>query len=323
MEKINLKKVSSETRSYIKSQTIFLKKQGRKNREIAEILNIPAATVANIIYYHKIKGDTFLQEKVRGRKTGEKRTLSIEQEKTIYEIINTSTPKQNGIPSSLWGCQATQQLIKQELAIEMPLRTISSYMKRWRMSYKRPARKNYKQDKKKVEEFTTRTYPEIVQEAKEENAEILFIDETGINNQGYRISGYSPIGCPPVVESVSHRESINMISAISSDGKCRYMVYEKSMDQQRFKDFLYLITRAKTSSKIFVITDNLGAHHGNDVKKWVADRKNKIKLFFLPEYSPELNPVEYLNHNLKQSVHSGILPKTKDDIKKLVTSCNA
>ena len=316
MEKINLKKVSSETRKYIKTQTIYLREQGRKNREIAEILNISATTVANIIYYYKIKGDDFLQEKVRGRKTGEKRTLSPDQERMIYEIINTSTPEQNGIASCLWGCPATQQLIKQKLGIEMPLKTISTYMKRWRMSYKRPTRKNYKRDEKKVEDFTTRTYPEIVQKAKEENAEIFFVDETGINNQSYRISGYSPIGHPPVVASVSHRESISMISAISSDGNCRYMLYEKFMNQQRFKDFLHLITRAKTSRKVIVITDNLGVHHGNEIKQWVADRKDKIELFFLPEYSPELNPDEYLNQVLKQSVHSGILPKTKDDIKK-------
>ena len=177
MEKINLKKVSVETRNYIKTQTIFLRGQGKKNREIAEILNIPATTVANIIYYHKCKGDAFLNEKVRGRKAGEKRILSIDEEKMIYEIINTSTPKQNGITSCLWRCPAVQQLIKQKLSIEISLRTISSYMKRWRMSYKRPTRKNYKQDAKKVEEFKTTTYSEIAQKAKEENAEIIFVDE--------------------------------------------------------------------------------------------------------------------------------------------------
>ena len=319
--KINLKKVSPETRHYIKTQVINLREQGRKNREIAEILNVPACTVANITYYYKIKGVAFLQEKKRGRKTGEKRTLSPEQERMIYEIINSSTPEQNKIASCLWGRPAIQQLIKQKLDIEMPIRTITGYMKRWKMSCKRPVRKNYKQNNKKVEEFKNRTYPEIVQKAKEEKAEILFVDETGINNQEYRMRGFSPIGYAPVVGSVSHRESINMISAISIEGTCRYMCYETSMTQQRFISFMYLITRAKKARKILVITDNLKIHHGLQVQKWLAERKDKIELFFFPAYTPELNPDEYLNNVLKQNVHTGILPKTKDDIKKLITLC--
>ena len=323
MEKINLKEVSAETRKYIKTQTIFLREQGRKNRDIAEILNIQAKTVANIIYYYKLKGEAFLQEKIRGRKAGEKRTLSAEQEKMIYEIINMSSPEQNGIASCLWGCPSIRQLIKQKLGITMPLRTISGYMKRWGMSYKRPTRKNYKQNPKKVEEFKTTTYAEIVQKAKDENADIIFVDETGINNQEYRVRGYSPKGVPPVVSSVSRRESINMISGITSGGICRYQIYDTSMTQQRFIAFLSLITRAKKAKKVLVLTDNLKVHHGNIVKKWLSDRPNKIEMFFLPSYAPELNPDEYLNHVLKQNVHSGVLPKTKDDIKKkLVTSCN-
>lgn len=313
---MNLKKTTSEMRIYIKKRVIAMREQGLKNSEISQVLDIPPCTVANIVYDYKRKGDAIFQEKVRGRKLGEKRTLSPEQEELIYSITNTSTPEQHGIAACLWIGPAVQQLIKQELDIDMPVRTISDYMKRWGMSSQRPTRKNYKQDQAEVETFKTETYPEIAQKAIDEDATIVFIDETGINNQEYRVRGYSLKGHTPVVSSASHRESINMISAIGSDGTCRYMSYEESTTQQRFIRFLDLITRAKTGRKILAITDNLKVHHGNIVKKWLDDRKEKIELFFLPSYSPELNPDEYLNHILKQNIHSGILPKTKDDIKK-------
>ena len=312
----NLKQVSKEMREYIKTRAISLRREGLKNREIAKLLDIPAFTVANIIYYHKRKGSAFLEEKVRGRKLGEKRTLSPEQEEEIQNALRTSKPENERIASSLWSKPAIQELIMRHFGIVMPFSTIGDYLRRWGFSCQRRARKNYKQDEKKVKEFKEKTYPAIVQKANDEAAEILFVDETGINNQEYRVRGYSPIGCAPTVASVSKTERINMISAISQDGTCRYMCYETSMTQTRFIAFMRLITRAKANRKVLVLTDNLKVHHGKNVKEWLSWHKDKIEIFFIPAYSPELNADEYLNHVLKQNIHSGILPRTKDDIKK-------
>ena len=314
--KINLKKVSLEIRIYIKRRTICLRQQGKKHKEIADILDIEEGSVANIISDYNHKGEAIFQEKVRGRKIGEKRTLTLLQEEEIQKIMTTHRPEEEGIASTLWGRPAVQQLLKQKYNIDMPVRSITNYLKRWRMSLQRPSRKNYKQDEAQVEEFKNKTYPEIVRKAITEHAEIMFVDETGINNQEYRIRGYSPIGCTPTVCSVSKRENINMVSAISLEGICRYTCYEKSMTKQRFVAFLKLITRAKGGHKILMITDNLKVHHSKFVQDWVSAHKDKIEIFFIPAYCPELNPDEYLNQVLKQSIHSGILPRTKDDIKK-------
>ena len=105
-----------------------------------------------------------------------------------------------------------------------------------------------------------------------------------------------------------------MISALNSQGEVRYMLYEDSMSQQRFITFLsHMLQTSK--QKIFLILDNLRAHHGKIVAEWVSRHQNKIELFFLPPYSPESNPDEYLNHSLKLSVHSDDLPKNRSDIR--------
>ena len=101
-----------------------------------------------------------------------------------------------------------------------------------------------------------------------------------------------------------------MISALTSQGKVRYMLYEDSMDQQRLITFLGHMLRA-SKQKIFLILDNLKVHHGNVVAEWVSRRRDKIELFFLPSYTPESNPDEYLNHALKLSIHSGNLPNDR------------
>ena len=159
------------------------------------------------------------------------------------------------------------------------------------------------------------TYPAIATKAKKEKAVIYWGDETGINNQEYYVRGFSPKGKTPVVPSFPKMEKINMISAITNQGSCRFMCYEDNMTQQRFIEFMKRLVH-DSDRKVLFIVDNLKVHHGKIVQKWLSEHKEEIEVFYTSPYSPEINPDEYLNHNLKQSVHSGVLPHTKDDILK-------
>jgi transposase len=72
--------------------------------------------------------------------------------------------------------------------------------------------------------------------------------------------------------------------------------------------------------KFFLILDYLKVHHSEIVLNWVERHDEKIEIFFLPSYSPELNPDEYLNCDLKAGVHSGVPARTKDQLKKKIIS---
>ena len=109
------------------------------------------------------------------------------------------------------------------------------------------------------------------------------------------------------------RQRVNMISAVSSQGKVCFMVYQDTMNQQRLIQFMDRLLRT-SGQKVFLILDNLKVHHGKLVTAWLEEHKDKIEVFFLPPYAPEYNPDEYLNHALKISVHSGLLPYTAEDI---------
>ena len=65
-----------------------------------------------------------------------------------------------------------------------------------------------------------------------------------------------------------------------------------------------------SEQKIFLILDNLKVHHSYIVEDWLEEHKSQIEVFFLPSYSPELNPDEYLNFDLKAGVHSGTPART-------------
>ena len=217
------------------------------------------------------------------------------------------------MPFALWTRAAVVQLIHDKLGIDVSLRTVSNYLKRWGMTCQRPAKRAYRQDDKKLKEFMEETYPKIAGKAKAENAEIYWADETGINNQEYYVRGFSTKGRTPVIPTFPKIEKINMISAISSSGKCRFMCYRENMTQQRFIDFMRRLVK-DSDRKVLLIVDNLRGHHGKIVMKWLDNHTKDIEIFYTSPYSPEINPDEYLNHNLKMDVHSGVLPRTEKDL---------
>ena len=115
------------------------------------------------------------------------------------------------------------------------------------------------------------------------------------------------------------KQRVNMISAISSQGSVRFMVYQDAMNQQRLIRFMERLMRT-SEQKVFLILDNLKVHHGKLAAAWLKKNKEKMEVFFLPPYAPEYNPDEYLNHALKISVHSGQLPYTAEDISHKIQS---
>ena len=131
--------------------------------------------------------------------------------------------------------------------------------------------------------------------------------------------GFSPKGRPPVLPVETKHQRVNMISAISSEGSVRFMVYQETMDQQRLIRFMERLV-CSSQRKVFLILDNLKVHHGKLVAAWLKRHTEKIEVFFLPPYAPEYNPDEYLNHALKISVHSGQLPYTAEDISHKIQS---
>lgn len=290
-------------------------KKGKKHKDIAEALGISKYAVDRISSAYKREGARCLNERTRGRKLGEKRQLSSEQEKEIRSILIDKYPNQLKLNFMLWTRAAVCELIYDKYGITITLRNMSEYLKRWGMTCQRPTKKAYFQDNVKLNTFMNETYPAIVEKARKEDAEIYWGDETGINNQAYHIKGYSPKGRTPEIASYNKTEKINMISAITNHGTCRFMCYEENMTQQLFIGFMKRLVK-DADRKVLFIVDNLKVHHGKIVREWLDTHKDEIELFFMSPYSPEINPDEYLNHNLKQNVHSGIIPHTKEQIQK-------
>ena len=97
------------------------------------------------------------------------------------------------------------------------------------------------------------------------------------------------------------------------------MVYENRMNSNTLIKFLKRLIK-DSPRKIFLILDNLRVHHGYAVRDWLKEHENQIEILFLPSYSSELNPDEYLNCDLKAGVHSAIPARSKKQLKRKAIS---
>jgi len=227
--------------------------------------------------------------------------LSIEQQNKVKKLIVEKNPDQLKLPGFLWDRENVRDLIKQLYKVDIALQNISVYLKKWGFSPQRPAKRNYKQDPARIDKWLNEVYPEIKERAKQENAEIAWGDETGCQNECNYVKGYAPIGQTPVMPVTTDKIRINMISAITNQGKLRFMFYEGSMNAKTLIRFMGRLIKG-ASRKIFLIVDNLPSHHAIIVRKWLEKHRDQIEVFYLPPYAPEYNPDEYLNGNLKREM---------------------
>ena len=321
MEKADARNLPPETQEQLRKQAIRLKKKGKSFVAIAELLDVHRNTVSNWWKAYETAGVKGIRSQTRGRRAGEQRSLTPDQEVEIQNLISDKTPEQYKLTFALWTRQAVQELIKWRLGIAMPIRTVGEYLKRWGFTPQKPLKRAYEQRPAEVQKWLNDCYPEITERAKREKAEIHWGDETGIRSDSQHGRSYSPRGKTPVIRLSAKRASTNRISTVTNRGKVRFMVYSGSMNAKRLIAFFKQLIK-DADQKIFLILDNLRVHHSKPVKAWLEEKKNKkqIEVFFLPAYSPELNPDEYLNCDLKAGVHSKPPARNVDQLKGKIRS---
>ena len=113
------------------------------------------------------------------------------------------------------------------------------------------------------------TYPAIEKQAAEEDAEIHWCDETGVQADHHPGMGYSPKGQPATMEVPAPHIHMNQISTITNEGAVRFMTYPGAMNTDLFLVFLRRLLRS-THKKIFLIVDRLKVHEDDTVHEWVS-----------------------------------------------------
>jgi transposase len=286
-----------------------------------------AKTIADIIPYGKLRhvqstikkykegGWEAIALKKMGRPKNSNTKLNPEQEAQIKDTLTEKTPVECGCKGFLWNLRNVVLLVFFLFQIDIPCSTMSKYLNRWGFTSQRPIIRNYSQNPESVRKWLEEEYPAIKMRAEKENVEIFWGDEAGIQNECNYARGYAPKGKTPEAKlNSSHKMRVSIMSAISNQGKLRFMIYEETMTQQRLIKFMKRLIKGN-DRKVYLILDNLKVHHGGIVQEWLKKHEDKIRVYYLPSYSPERNPDEYFNGNLKRELEKRGNARTKEEFK--------
>jgi transposase len=304
---------SNEVLEALRLRAVHARELGYPVVEIAAILGVREETVSRWCSKYDQGGQEALPGDRTGRPIGSGRRLTSEQEQSLQQLLETQSPQKLGIASALWTRRAVQELIEQQFGIRLPIRTVGEYLRRWGFTPQKPVRKAYKQDPKAVAEWLETKYPEIEKRAAQEGGEIHWGDETGVRSTCQHSRGYARPGQTPELTVPGSRFSVNMISTVTNQGKVRWMIYTGKMNAALFIVFLTRLIAGATK-KVFLIVDHLSVHEAAMVDEWLADKKDRIEVFYLPKYAPERNPDEYLNCDVKANINTDGLPKDRADL---------
>ena len=318
IERIDTRKLDPAAREQLRKTVVRMHKRGHSQEFIARELGLRRPTISR--WLAKVNSGGGTHEARRGRSLGDGRTLTAEQEERIQKDIIDKTPDQMKLSFALWNANAGRAYSKQCFLIDLPVRSVRRYLNRWGFTPQRPMRQAFEQKPEAVRKWLESDYPAIAERAKAEGVEIYWGDETGVSSVEHYPRGYAPKGKTPVlVLSQSRRERVNLISAVNNRGTMRFMVYQETMTAQVLIRFMERLVK-DAGRKVFLILDNLKVHHSKVVQAWLKEHMESIEVFFLPSYSPELNPDEFMNCDLKGRLNADAPSRGEKPLKKKVVS---
>lgn len=293
-------------------RAVQLLKEGNEAELIARMFGVSRAIVFRWQQKYDADGPLALETK---KAKGPVSRLSPTQMSQLYAIITGCDPRQLQFDFGLWTRKIIRDLIRREFGVKYSEVQVGRVLKKIGLSAQRPLYRAYQRDPERVEEWKKVIYPKIRKLAAEEGASIFFEDEAGLRTDHHAGTTWSPVGQTPVVIKTGERKSISMVSAISPRGELRFRVQEGNMNADRFIDFLKALL-STVEGKVFLIVDGHPVHRSKKVREFTEnDAGGRLKIFFLPPYSPDLNPDEWVWNNVKNDRVARQVIMGKDDLK--------
>lgn len=298
MKHKDARSISTEAQEAIRMRAVEAVRGGMSKVEAARTFGVHRGTVQRWMKEWHEGGKRALKKKKQGRPKGKR--INDKQAKMISRLIADRTPDQLKLPFMLWTRQAVRELVEDRAGIAVSLSTIGRWLKEWGFTPQKPVRKAFEQDPDAVRRWLKNEYPAIKKAAKKEGAQIHWGDEMAMRSDHQTGTSYGLKGRTPVIVGTGKRFSCFMVSTVTNRGTLRFMVFKVRFTADVFIKFLRRLVKS-SKRKVFLIIDGHPVHKSGKVKKWAAKQKDKIRIFYLPSYSPELNPDEFLNQDVKSN----------------------
>jgi transposase len=279
---------------------------------VAQVLGVSRSSVFAWWNTYRLQGAEALVTKPT---PGPRPRLDDGQLARLRGIIAGRNPQQLDFGPALWTREIIRELISRLFGVQLSLASVGSVLAKLGLSPQRPLYKAYEQDPQKVAEWKDTTFPQIQARAKREGAAIFFADESSVRTDYHAGTTWAPVGRTPVVPATGKRRSISMVSAVSPRGELHFEIQEQGI---RAEDFLAFCQKLLSGAgrPVFLILDNSQVHHAKILKEYARHSNGRLTLFFLPPYSPELNPDEWVWKNVKHDNLGRAAAKSTGDLAK-------
>jgi transposase len=239
---------------------------------------------------------------LKARKRGPKGGLALagHQAATVVRLIEDRCPDQLRLPFALWTREAVGELIQERYGIELSVWTVGRYLRHWGFTPQKPVRRAYERDPEAVQRWLDQEYPAMHRRATAQGAEIYWGDEMGLRSDHQTGTSYGRRGQTPQIPGTGKRFGCNMMSAITNRGRLAFMVFKGRFTTPVMIVFLARLVR-HAGRKVFLILDGHPVHRSKAVARWLAEHSEQMAMFLLPGYSPDLNPDELLNNDVKSN----------------------
>jgi transposase len=312
MKGTDARSLSPQAQEALRTHTVKAILGGMKQTEAVRVFGVSRAAIGKWMKQYRECGLKALKAKPQGRPKGHGR-LEPWQAAQVVRAVTDRAPDQLKLPFVLWTREAVAALIEHRFGVRLSVWTVGRMLSRWGLTPQKPVRRAWEQNPKEVEHWLKVEYPQVRREAKSENAEIHWGDEMGLRSDHQAGTSYGRKGYTPVIPGTGQRWRCNMISSITGRGHLRFMVFKKRFTSKVFIEFMRRLVRS-VDRKVYLIVDGHPVHKSSATARWLTRHKRQIRLIFLPPYSPDLNPDEFLNNDVKANALGRRRPTDRDEM---------
>ena len=298
----------------LRKRAVAAVRDGLTPTEAARLFGVARGTVHQWMRQWADGGPRALTAKRRGRPPGTR--LAPHQAALIVRLVVGRCPDQLRLPFALWTREAVQQLIREKCGLQFSVWTVGRYLQRWGLTPQKPRRRAFEQDPAAVRRWLAEEYPAIRRLAKQRGATIYWGDEMGLRSDHQAGTSYGRKGQTPVIPGTGQRFRCNVLSTLTNRGQLAFMVFRETFTDRVYLRFLRRLLR-HTRRGIVLIVDRHPVHRAQRVQRWLEVHRERIRMFFLPGYSPDLNPDEFLNQDVKTNALGRQRPR---DEREMLTS---
>lgn len=312
MAKPDARKLAPEAQQDLRNRVVSAVRGGMGVTDAARTFQVSRQSIHNWLNAVEEGGLAALKARKRGPKAGA-RSLEPHQCASLVRSITAGCPDQLRLPFALWTRDAVLELAERRFGVRLSLSTIGRYLREWGLSPQKPVRRAYERDPVAVSRWLDGEYPAIRARAKREGAEIHWGDEMGLRSDHQAGTSYAMRGETPVVPGTGKRFGCNMISTVTNRGELAFMVFTERFTAPVMIRFLRRLVR-HAGRKVFLIVDGHPVHRSAKVRRWLQAHAASIEMFHLPSYSPDLNPDEFLNNDVKSNAVGRRRPASRPEM---------